>query len=1062
MVYNNGLRFTEEELGLLESADEIQYVGVQMSRPGPHCREIASRLARADKKIILQIWWGPEPPHSWSRFSMANIAMDSKLREDFFREVVDPLIDSIGPENIHSAHMLEETAICFATDMLEPGEPENLLDGTGGVYDSPFYSGYSGRDSYGGPWMLSLRRHNEDFKRFSGYDLFEASIWKGPEWRAFRRWVGQRVQAQANNRFADHLHDKYPNILATTWDGPNFGGTTWADTPAMLNSIDGFTANAYSSPLRTYMYARNLKTLDYDKELEFMSWVGRNNLDVNARRTMLTSVYACGSNIVHLWEEPRRCYQRDDLWTIMSSQYGALSKLPVFRHTPQVLLVSSRWEVPSPYLKSFDVVHSYDAEGVALGRYKFVLTFSADHPGLGPYVEAGGLAMVYESWPTFLHKEGILVPDDNPPEFAGRLTPDTWWRDNFDLAESYALEFESLPGSRAREDVHTAQGIAYQVSYGDGEILVLPGKPTDAGRDKDWALFVYDLMRSLLRRGGREDVFQKHFSSRDSGGRYLEMSSDDGSVTCCFYYGVGQNGPALLVKGRDLFTGEENPSLGPERSSSIVMHVPTVPWASPPSSDRTRLVKPAPEDARRGLPELPELPPMHSLGPAAVALKPGCSPQWSSKPGFEDWAVTQCSYRLVIHFNTASAALAGQPFVLTGKDFYGLTGLAKLNWRSVRLFQGENEAPVQVDERDNTGHYVHTGNGQLDLDDELVFLVNLPTGLSSTYHLYYGTAPSGGPDWPHAPIEFQEVETATADAVITNGRLEAHLKGPAKQPGVNRLDSHGAGALTGCLLDGKAFTRIHHNWGNYFFANRWSGEGGWTDPELVISGPLRFIARTHLPSFTREDENGNLTFQGCVTNNFSLYYPAPVLDIEQCAEYEWSDRTQRADYTFYATVGSGLDPKDLLFVPVAGSPRRVPLTDDPYAQVYRERGPEQGWMALVDPVERHGCALFYARMPAIRENLAWVDYAPRRELTPSVKIHPDGYPMTLRYTNRVMQTDDVVRHSFRIVGLTEEDEKAVAAQYTVWGEDLTRIAELEVQKRESPVLQKQDSVSETK
>lgn len=46
--------------------------------------------------------------------------------------------------------------------------------------------------------------------------------------------------------------------------------------------------------------------------------------------------------------------------------------------------------------------------------------------------------------------------------------------------------------------------------------------------------------------------------------------------------------------------------------------------------------------------------------------------------------------------------------------------------------------------------------------------------------------------------------------------------------------------------------------------------------------------------------------------------------------------------------------------------------------------------------------------------------------------------------NRVMQTDDVIVRRFRIVGLSDEDEHAVQRQYLVWGEDLTRIAAVEV------------------
>jgi hypothetical protein len=185
-----------------------------------------------------------------------------------------------------------------------------------------------------------------------------------------------------------------------------------------------------------------------------------------------------------------------------------------------------------------------------------------------------------------------------------------------------------------------------------------------------------------------------------------------------------------------------------------------------------------------------------------------------------------------------------------------------------------------------------------------------------------------------------------------------------------------------------------------------------------------------------------------VTNYVAMYGTVPVLDIEQRIDYQWSDKKWSASYTFYTTVGKEPDSKDVLLVPVAGRPQRVSMHEvGVYGHRYLEHRPEQGWMGLLDPPEKHGCALFYAKMPEVRANLAWVDYSPRRELTPTAHRWIDGYPMRLGYTNRVMQTDEVIIRPFRIVGLTEEDERAVEAQYRVWGEDLTRLANIEVQLR---------------
>ncbi len=1044
MVYNNGLRFTQEELQRLEASQAIQYIGVQVSAAAPHFNEVATRLAKAGKKLVVQVWWG-----DWSRFSLANIAMDGPVRAAFFEEVIDPIINAIGEENIHVIHLLEESGSCFGTDLVEPGDADNLLDGgLSSSYGAPQNSGWQGGGVYGGPWILSMRRHNADFVRFSGgADLFRAAIWRGRQWAALRRWVGQRVQAQAHNQFADHIHKKFPSIRATTWDGPNFGGVFWCDTPAMLNNVDGFTSNCYSSPRQNYIFARTLRTLDYDKELGFLTWVGRGNaLDAHNRRTLLTGIYAVGSNMVSLWEEPRRCYQVPQLWQMMEGLYGRFSKLPVFRHRPQVMVVAGRWGIPSDYLTSFDVAHHYDAEGVGLGRYKLVLADHADHPGMKAYIAGGGLAVVF-GHPSFLKDEGILVPSGEPGDFDRTFKPDDVWRRTFGLEAQYELNVKRSADFAGGKNIAKADGLIYDVRYGKGRVVLLPGEPANEGNDPDWQLLVYDVIRGLLHANDLDAVFDRHFAPRDSGGRYFQITSDDGAVTCYFYYdGISQTSPPVQVKGVDVLTGDKDPVLGPGRASAIVLHRPARPWQAPPPPDRAQLVKAPEPGARRGLAAVEQLPPGSALGPVAAELKLPLSKLTSERGQYQNWAADECRYRLAIRFTPGGHPAAAQPIVLTGRRLYELTGLDDLAWQSVRVFADGSEIPVQADERDGSGLFTADGNGQLDYDDELVFAVRIPAAAEPVYHLYYDSQSARPRVWPPATVVFRHIDTPTADAVLSNGRLSADLKGPAKRPEENAIDNYGAGAITSCTLDGKPFTRIRHGWVNYFFGNPWSNDAGWTRPRKLITGPVRTIVTVHLPKTERKNENGIQTFAGKITHNFSMYETVAILDVEQVIEYSWSDRMWSADYSFYAAAGGEFDAHDVLYVPVAGEPRQVPLMKSERA--YLEHRPEQGWMAVHDTNEKHGCALFYAKMPQVRENLAWVDYAPRRQLTPSVAALTYCNHMQVKYTNRVMQAADRLIRQFRLVGLTDENANAVAAQYRIWGRNLRRIASVQLQRRE--------------
>lgn len=1043
MVYNNGLLFSEEELLRLEASQSIQYVGVQITGVAPHFNRVASRLAVSGKKLVVQIWW-----NQWSRFSLANIAMDARNRAAFFEEVIDPIVEAIGPENIHVIHLLEESGSCFGTDLNEPGEPDNLRDGQlGSAYGAPQNSGWQGGGVYGGPWILSMRRHNADFVRFSGgVDLFQSAIWSGHQNTIFRRWVGQRVQAQAHNQFADHIHKKFPGIRATTWDGPNFGGVFWCDTPAMLNNVDGFTANCYSSPRQNYIYARTLRILDDEKELDFMTWLGRGNVpDAHRRRTLLTGIYAVGSNMLTLWEEPQRCYQVPELWKVMEDIYGRFSTLPVFRHSPQVMVVAGRWSIPSTYLTNFDVAHAYDAEGVGLDRYKLVLADHAGHPGMKDYIAAGGLAVVFDH-PSFLKDEGVLVTAGSPVDFSGTYRPNAWWQNRFGLQSEYQLNVNRTPLFATSDMVHCAEGLAYHVHYGRGQVLVLPGQPAHEGSDPDWQLLVYDLIQGFLHSSDLDGVFDKHFAPRDSGGKYFQMTSDDGAVTCCFYYGgVGQKSPPVQVKGVDVLTGDKNPVLGPDRAAAIVLHRRAEPWQPPPPPDRTRLVKTAEPGARRGLPSLPELPPGSALGPIAAELTVPPAVVKNVAGRFTRWDVPDCRYRLAIRFRPTEYSVARQPLVLTGRSVYALTGLDNLDWSSVRVFHDGSEQPVQVDERDSKGRYTAIGNGSIDYDDELVFSVTLPGDVAKTYHLYYDSQAGRSRDSPATTVSFTPVETDIADAVLSNGRMSADLKGPSRRPQENGVDNHGAGSITQLTLDGKAFTRIRQNWANYFFQNSWSFNDGWTKPKNLITGPLRTIVSVDLSETVTRNESDIVTFSGKVTNYFAMYDTVPIMDVEQLVDYSWSDRTWSTSYGFDAAVGGSLDANDVLLVPLAGEPRQVPLV--PGECVYLEQRPEQGWMALIDRQEKHGCALFYAKMSEVRENLAWVDYAPRRQWTPSVTAQTYCYHMRMKYTNRVMQTGDRLVRQFRIVGLTEEDAHTVAVDYMIWGRDLLRMADVQAQTR---------------
>ena len=51
------------------------------------------RLKEAGKKIIVDIWWGPDGEYNWDKYDFPDIAQDPQLRTEFFEKVIDRTID---------------------------------------------------------------------------------------------------------------------------------------------------------------------------------------------------------------------------------------------------------------------------------------------------------------------------------------------------------------------------------------------------------------------------------------------------------------------------------------------------------------------------------------------------------------------------------------------------------------------------------------------------------------------------------------------------------------------------------------------------------------------------------------------------------------------------------------------------------------------------------------------------------------------------------------------------------------------------------------------------------
>ena len=225
-IYIHGLTrpSAQEWQGILESP-YVQYllvaqgVGKQQDVVIEHARQ----ARQAGKKIVLQIWWGPEGKTNWAKYSFAHLAYDPELRALFGRDVIDATIESIGAENIYGVHLLEETGMQFGIDVAGHTDPDNLEDDDGFLkvrepktgelidqnsYSQPFYTNYGKWP--GGPRIPNLRRYRKQFLKQSGVDIDAHENWSDLEQYIFSRWCATDIQAEGQRQALLYLQAKYP------------------------------------------------------------------------------------------------------------------------------------------------------------------------------------------------------------------------------------------------------------------------------------------------------------------------------------------------------------------------------------------------------------------------------------------------------------------------------------------------------------------------------------------------------------------------------------------------------------------------------------------------------------------------------------------------------------------------------------------------------------------------------------------------------------------------------------------------------------------------------------
>ncbi|MBI4024272.1 MAG: hypothetical protein HY360_04775 [Verrucomicrobia bacterium] len=625
-------RATDEEVENLLHSPEIEYLYVQqiITKAGVDelSRSRAEQLARAGKKIILQIWWGAAGDFPWSKYAFPNIALDEKIRRDFFREVADRTVLGYGAANLYAVSLLEEVGLQFGIDVQKRLNPDDLDDfehfeDNNQSYDHPYYSGYGKWP--GGMQIPNLRRHERDFTRITGLTFADQTVSAELKTHLFDRWVSQRIQSLAEIEFARYIHRRYPGLKAFSFDVANFTpGNARTDLGLLAGHMDGLIVDAYDKEeIANFSALRFYRVIAKDKPVLNFAWGGNGEeamtLGLETKIARLVTTYLAGLNIAGLWTEvPGGGLKTGPLLDDSRRLAKAITKLPPFKKKSRVLLITdntqdiygSVWALTG--LKFYDIVPVWEAYHINLRDYEVVIFFGAryswddptigwdaaaiekrygfpgllDHRQLEAFVKKGGILFLLgriplaEDNPLFISRLGYVITDrdvEHLPEFT--IKPDGWWRDTLGLNREYAFSAVRVKDFEINSAVVREGEAGYCFDYGKGSVFFVPfgraydrNEPYGSAAWQAYRQFLTDIIRQTLILKGKPELASEYLASPDSGNNYLEARDDRGRVQGAVQYYL-QYGhlTSMTLTGEDVFTGQMNPKIDARRPATIVL-----------------------------------------------------------------------------------------------------------------------------------------------------------------------------------------------------------------------------------------------------------------------------------------------------------------------------------------------------------------------------------------------------------------------------------------------------------------------------------------------------------
>lgn len=403
------------------------------------------------------------------------------------------------------------------------------------------------------------------------------------------------------------------------------------------------------------------------------------------------------------------------------------------------------------------------------------------------------------------------------------------------------------------------------------------------------------------------------------------------------------------------------------------------------------------------------------------------------------WQAPDYRQRITLQLPATAGGTLQCGVVLTGADFFRLTGFPEAPVRALLLGGPEGRLPLQVDERDGTGRPVTEGNGRLDDDDEMAFVTELgPT--PRQLHLYYD-----GPEAPPVPARTTVTVQAGNPLGLTAGELSIAVRGGGlEDTGRDAIENHGRGNIVFCSWQGHTLLDQKRYFRQYFPSAFASSPGApkWSEPVVVTSGPVRTVVEVHCHGY-QEKAGEQVVLEGDVTHYVSVWNGAPVLDFEQVVTY-----TAFQEGFMWPYLGAPMVKAGRLIVPLLNQAYVIPIPSPeehqqapfqkPYS--YNTPCPDEGWYALQDPAAKWGIATFHMTAAEIQERDSWMAYRPPWNPVIYVNTAPGHMEIRHRIVDRALWCRPEWRRSLRYVFLRDEQPEDVRLLYRCWGQPLDQVA----------------------